>query len=275
MLIDIELNDLIDLIKDEHDAEETAKLIQKYVDLDDIEKDEYISDVNEKIVASAVLANNDIDYIISNVDNIDIVIPCAFKFLENSEASDIDSDNLCTLLDMLIEEGYITNTGLVEMDDFGDGPKIEHFHSLTDSHINNFIWHVDDFAGYNKYIDVLTELVKAYVTSFDNCRFCHVDGAKGSYTNAPHKYIKANYFSGRDGAWEVANVLFDNFYKLKDDYVDSFANIIYITPETTLETFRAACYNADYNEFSKAYHDLVDNTDFFTNTGIFNNYFGN
>jgi hypothetical protein len=47
-----------------------------------------------------------------------------------------------------------------------------------------------------------------------------------------------------------------------------------INNSTTLDEFKELCDNCDYNEFSDAYENLVDNTDFFDVTGITANYFG-
>lgn len=267
MYINIELDDFIDLIKNLHTAQETAELLAKYLNTD-LDSDIHISDNNYYILSQALLKNNSISDIIDNFynNNLRLVIQCIFGY-NNTE--NINSDDLCKALCLLQNEGYITDTGLFDINSYD---AIDTFEDLINHH--SFKWSEQDFRCESEHLDILKQLVLTYIKTFtlDNIQYCDSDE---EWTNDPYKYIKDKYFGGYNGAKEkdVLDVLFSNFNKLKADYISYFGEIMPINNSTTLDEFKELCLNSDYNDFSNAYHNLVDNTDFFDVTGIIENYF--
>lgn len=270
MYIDIELDDFIDLIKNPHTAQETAGLLAKYLNTD-LDSDIHISDNNYYILSQALLKNNSISDIIDNCynDNSELVIQCIFGYLTSNNVENIDDDALGKVLNLLQNEGYITNTGLFDINSYD---AIDNFEDLSNHH--SFKWSEQDFRCESEHLDIIKQLVLTYIKTFtlDNIQYCDSDE---EWTNDPYKYIKDKYFGGYNGAKEkdALNVLFDNFNKLKSDYINYFGEIMPINNSTTLDEFKELCINSDYNDFSNAYHNLVDNTDFFDETGITENYF--
>lgn len=267
MYINIELDDFIDLIKNLHTAQETAELLAKYLNTD-LDSDIHISDNNYYILSQALLKNNSISDIIDNFynNNPGLVIQCIFEY-NNTE--NINSDDLCKALCLLQNVGYITNTGLFDINSYD---AIDNFEDLINHH--SFKWSEQDFRCESEHLDILRQLVLTYIKTFtlDNIQYCDSDE---EWTNDPYKYIKDKYFGGYNGAKEkdVLDVLFSNFNKLKADYISYFSEIMPINNSTTLDEFKELCLNSDYNDFSNAYHNLVNNTNFFDVTGIIENYF--
>lgn len=277
MYIDIELDDFIDLIKNPHSVEETAELVAEYFDTDDFLDGEIdINYNNWGILSQALLKNNDINYLINNFsdDNSelsDIVIQSVFEYLKSNNAENIyDLDKVLSLLQ---NAGYITKTGLVgkksyetsykDIDDFNDCP-------------SSVIWSERDFKCDSEHLDIIKQLVITYLKGFGNTKYCYTND---EWTTDPYDYIKDQYFDGPSTfygarASGVLEVLFNNFNKLKADYIRYFGEIMPINNSTTLDEFKELCVNCDKNALSNAYENLVDNTDFFDVTGITANYFG-
>lgn len=266
MYIDIELDDFINLIKNQHSDQETAELIAKYLDTD-LDSDIYVSNNNYGILSYALIKNNSMSYIIDTFydDNPELVIQCIFGYLAHNNAENIDSDDLCKVLCLLKDAGYITNTGLFEI---YSGDFIDDFDDLS-----TFGFSEQMFACESEHSEIIRQIVLAYIKSFDNIQYC---AGNEEWTNDPFNYIKDQYFGGYYGAREKSalEVLFNNFNKLKADYISYFGEIMPITSSTTLDEFKELCLNSDYNDFSNAYHNLVDNTNFFDETGITEDYFG-
>ena len=273
MYIDIDLDDFIDLIKNPHTVQETAELVAEYLDTDDLDGDIYINYNNYGILSQALLKNNDINYLINNFsdDNSELVIQSIFEYLKSNNAENIyDLDKVLSLLQ---NEGYISKTGLVgkksyetsyeDIDDFNDCP-------------SSVIWSEQDFKCDSEHLDVIKQLVITYLKGFGNTQYCAM---QKKWTTDPYDYIKDQYFDGPSTfygarAAGVLEILFNNFNRLKSDYIRYFGEIMSINNSTTLDEFKELCNNCDKNDLSNAYENLVDNTDFFDVTGITANYFG-
>lgn len=270
MNIEIDLNDFIDLIKNVYPAEEIARIIAKYVDYFelDLEMDD-LSDANAEILASSILKKyTTLNSICANFeDNSDLAACCIFKYFENKSAINEDYDDLCNALDILVDSGYITETGLrsIDIDECG----LDYFMYVAD--YPYVAWYEDDLKCESEHKDLILNLIKAFLKICDNSHFCE---SRDAWTNAPTTFIEYWLFSGVDGAYEVADILFDNFDKLKLTYADSFHEIINITKDTTLDEFKDAVKAVNYAEFKAAYIDLIENTNFLEESGLFENYFG-
>lgn len=277
MYIDIELDDFIDLIKNPHSVEETAELVAEYLDTDDFldGDDTNINYNNYDIVSQALLKNNDINYLINNFsDNnselSDIVIQSIFEYLKSNNAENIDDEALYKVICLLQNEDYITKSGLSGRKSYEESYEDIDFNDL--SNCSDFIWSEQDFKCDSEHSDVIKQLVLTYLKYYD-IQYC---AERGEWTTEPYEYIKYYYFDGPRGAKEgwALEVLFNNFNRLKTNYIRYFGEIMPINNSTTLDEFKELCDNCDYNEFSEAYENLVDNTDFFDVTGITANYFG-
>lgn len=272
MYIDIELDDFIDLIKNPHSVEETAELVAEYLDTDDLDGDININYNNYNILSQALLKNNSISYIIDNFsdDNSELVINCIFEYLISNNTENIDDDALYKVICLLQNEGYITKSGLSGRKSYETSYEDIDFNDLSD--YSDFIWSEQDFKCDSEHSDVIKQLVLTYIKYYD-IQYC---AERGEWTTEPYEYMKYYYFDGPRGAKEswALEVLFNNFNRLKTDYIRYFGEIMPINNSTTLDEFKELCDNCDYNEFSDAYENLVDNTDFFDVTGITANYFG-
>lgn len=273
MNIDIELDDFIDLIKNSHTVEETAELVAEYLDTDDLDGEIDINYNNWSILSQALLKNNDINYIINNFsdDNSGVVIQSIFEYLKSNNAENIDDDALYKVICLLQDAGYITKSGLSGRKSYERSYEDIDFKDLSDC--SYFIWNEQEFKCWSdEHLDVIKQLVLTYLKYYD-IQYCAV---QSEWTNDPYNYIKDYYFGGHRGAKEdwALEVLFNNFNRLKSDYIRYFGEIMPINNSTTLDEFKELCNNCDYNEFSDAYYNLVDDTDFFDVTGITANYFG-
>lgn len=273
MYIDIELDDFIDLIKNPHTVQETAELVAEYLDTDDLDGEIDINYNNYDILSQALLKNNSISYIIDDFsdDNSELVIQCIFEYLTSNNAENIDDDALYKIICLLQNEGYITKSGLSGRKSYERSFEDIDFNDLY--HCSYFIWNEQEFKCDSEHSDVIKQLVITYLKCFDNIQYC---AYTEEWTNDPYNYIKDNYFDGYYGTKEqdALEVLFNNFNKLKSNYIRYFGEIMPINNSTTLDEFKELCDNCDYNEFSEAYENLVDDTDFFDVTGITANYFG-
>ena len=270
MNIEIDLNDFIDLIKNVYSTEEIARIIAKYVDYSELDLEENdLSEANIEILADAILKKYTTLYsICENFDNNpDLAACCIFKYFENKSAINGDYDELCDALDILVDSGYITSTGLITIDE--DEHELDYFLDIVD--YNYIAWYEDDLECESEHKDFILKLIKAFLKTCDNSHFCE---SRNSWTNAPAKFIEYWLFSGVDGAYEVADILFDNFDKLKETYSYCFNEIINITEDTTLNEFREAIKAANYSEFKAAYIDLIEETNFLEESGLFESYFG-
>lgn len=273
MYIDIELDDFIDLIKNPHTVQETAEVVAKYLDTDDLDGEIDINYNNYDILSQALLKNNSISYIIDNFsdDNSELVINCIFEYLISNNTENIDDDALYKVICLLQNEGYITKSGLSGKKSYERSYKDIDFNDLY--HCSYFIWSEQDFKCESEYGDVIEQLVLTYLKGFDNIQYC---AYTEEWISDPYDYIKDQYFDnprGAKGADVLAN-LFNNFNKLKADYIRYFGEIMPINNSTTVDEFIELCDNCDDSEFSDAYYNLINDTDFFDAAGITAMYFG-
>lgn len=186
------------------------------------------------------------------------------------DGSNIDDDALGKVLSLLQNEGYINKSGLSGRKSYERLFKDIDFKDLYDC--SYFIWNEQEFKCDSGHSDVIKQLVLTYLKYYD-IQYCAIDEI---WTNEPYEYIKDQYFDGFGGAKESSalDTLFNNFDRLKANYIRYFGEIMPINNSTTLDEFKELCDNSDYKEFSDAYHNLVDNTDFFDEAGITAVFFG-
>ena len=274
--INVNLAELIDIIKNEHTIEETIQILNEA--FPDWNADEDIDDVdyNDKetttIITNALLDIENFEDIIKYYDNEDLICNSFFTYIDKGNSvDDINSNLYCMLLDKLVSEGYITNLGFSYLDEYFHNTSVKYFKDLS----TDFIWDMHEF----KYTgpDCIKDLVIAFLKIEYDAKFVH---SVDQYTDAPHKYIMECIFNGFGGAKDaLREIVLPNFSLIKNDKdmavcfgtdKDGFN----LTPNTTEEEFEEYTSELDYNILKESIYDLCNDTDFLKESGIYDNYFG-
>lgn len=262
MHIDIYFDYLIDLIREAHTAEETAQILRDICNLDEAIGEDF-SNKNEEIFAHALLKQYTLEEIISQIDNPEIVIRCAFIYLKGRSENDLDMEDLATLLDMLVKEGYIFETGLKDF----DGNEISYWKDTWKS----FTWSEEELKCDAEYADIIRFLINSYMKEFDGTRYCTTDKI---WTNDPYEYIKQRMFDAYDFRGEFADSFYEYLPLIKADNQIFEERGIDFSQVRSKEEMKQVVQSADYKTFIAAWGEFLDCTNFLDESGIFDNYFG-